>query len=205
LPLFFTYFKEMNSEARFDTPLPEITPEKMERRKKYFMDLLEEYRVICKEQLAQDVVYISPINEIAETINNEYWDFVIFLKDGQFIVDKKPDNVTRINVYKIISATEFSILRSQPIGGDDSRVSNAHLAFYIAVQIYNYWFNKSFQSISFQTGELNSIWRKFFDDRIIWLSTFDTSSSFPFFLNSQVWMLIDLLIKDAAAYENADA
>ncbi len=143
----------------------------------------------------EEISYNESLDEICNEINSFYWSFIALIKEEKYVLRKQGDDTpTNANVYKIISATEFSIIRVQPI--KEGRIANAKLAFFVSFYIYRWWFQDEILSDSFMKDDkISKIWEKFSEDRLIWLMNFDETNRFPFFLNSQVWMLIDMLTR----------
>lgn len=185
-------------DDQYEISLQEITGEKIRERLDTLILILHRFRETFGKINQQEILFENSVEEVASRINNDYWDFVIFLKEEKYIVDKTDNKTPRINIYKIISATEFSIIKNQPVTGERRRLLNACCAFYVATFFYNKWFEKDLATISFKNNDLYRVWDKFYEDRIAWLSSLELNTSFPFFLNSQVWMLIDVITKDAA-------
>ena len=139
--------------------------------------------------------YKKDVDVMVTEINKYYWDFISFIKEEKYVTKKGAEESPKLNIYKIISATELSIIKFQPI--DSGRVLNAELASFVSLYYYRLWQKKDLNSISFNKDGLQEVWDKFIIDRRTWLSSVNTSTEFPFFLNSQVWMLIDMLTQSS--------
>lgn len=166
------------------------------------LKFLKECLEVFQSQMVADgeqVTYNESLDEICNEINSYYWNFIAMIKEEKYLISKEGDEVpTNANIYKIISATEFSIIRLQPIRED--RILNAKLAYFVSSCFYRWWFQDNLLTdIFYEDEEIGKIWEKFTEDRLIWLMNFDENHRFPFFLNSQVWMLIDILTRGKAA------
>lgn len=164
--------------------------ERLNLLKHLFLKFKEAYK-----EDENDFEYVQDIDTIVEEINKYYWDFIIFIKEEKYVTKKDASQETRLNIYKIISATEHAIIKFQPI--KQNRILNAELASWVSIYLYRIWFEKDLNTVSFGTPELQEIWEKFIEDRRIWLANFNTSTEFPFFLNSQLWMLIDMVTRNS--------
>jgi len=173
--------------------------EKSEKRFHLLKRIFEEFKSLDSDS---PIIFRGDIDTLAREINNYYWDFIQFIKDSKYVVKGKKetaesisDDGTLLNIFKIISATELAIVRHQPVKGGQKL--NAELASFVSFYFFRTWFKKDLNSISFSSNQdLNEIWNKFMRDRITWLTNMDALSNFPFFLNSQVWMLIYMLTRD---------
>ena len=151
-----------------------------------------------QQQMLEEDVNISfyeSLDDVCNEINTYYWRFIALIKTDKYLMGKEGDDTpTNANIYKIISATEFSIMRIQPIV--EGRELNAKLTFFVSFCFYRWWFRDEILNDNFLGDDiLGKIWEKFTEDRITWLMNFDETNSFPFFLNSQVWMLVDMLTR----------
>jgi hypothetical protein len=137
------------------------------------------------------IAFDGSLKEMCDAINSYHWSFIAMIKEEKSFVSGGGDSVpTRANIFKIISATEFSIIRIQPILGD--RQINAKFAFFVSRCLYSFYLNQEYPSIKNFNAYGEKIWEKFTEDRVSWLTNID-ETNFPFFLNSQVWMLIGIL------------
>ena len=144
------------------------------------------------------VSFHEELDSICDEINSYYWQFIALIKDEKYLMSKADGTTpTNVNIYKIISATEFSIIRIQPI--IEGRELNAKLAFFVSSCFYRWWFRNEILNENFvENDAIGKIWEKFTEDRLTWLMNIDETNRFPFFLNSQVWMLIDMLTRGKA-------
>ncbi len=169
--------------------------EKGEERILFLKTVFLAFQEKHKQEKNIDIEFYATIDAVVAEVNTYYWEFITFIKDDKYVVNKdNRDETPKLNIYKIISATELSIIKLQPIRG--TREINAALAFATAMSFYRTWFQRDLKNTSLADSKLGDIWVKFLEDRQIWLTNVDTSYGFPFFLNSQVWMLIDLLTRN---------
>ncbi len=164
----------------------------------FLRDCLE----IFQQQMTAEgisVSYHESLDEICQEINSYYWLFITLIKEEKYLLGNEGDEApTNANIYKIISATEFSIIRLQPV--IEGRELNAKLAFFVSFYFYRWFFRDEILNNNFVGDDVvGKIWEKFTEDRLTWLMNIDESNRFPFFLNSQVWMLIDMLTRGTNA------
>lgn len=174
---------------------PSLENEKSVERIAFLKTIFETFQQKYRKEMDVEIEFYEAIDVVVEEVNQYYWEFVAFIKEEKYVVNKENESESpKLNIYKIISATELSIIKIQPIRG--SRRINAALAFTTAMSFYRIWFQKDLKDASLAETKLGDIWSKFLEDHQIWLTNLDTSYSFPYFLNSQVWMLVDLLTRN---------
>jgi hypothetical protein len=150
----------------------------------------------------------EPIANAEELLNLFYWRLVtVYLRP---ILDN-PDN--NINYYKIISASELTIMAVRPFkfkkrakSGLAARL-NAEFAWFVATSIIRNWkvdeqtiiTDKSFAVIvSYKEkagpGSYNISFRK---EHILWLQHINPAAPLPVLLNSQLWRMVLIAAKAA--------
>jgi hypothetical protein len=177
---------------------------KQEERLQFLIDCLHTFQHRMRQDEGIEISFDEDLESVCTEINSYYWHFISMIKEEKNLMNKNgEDSPTNANIYKIISATEYSIIRLQPIQGNQSRELNARLAFFVSVYFYYHWFSDEVIEESNLLGnpKLKEIWEKFTEDRLTWLMNFDETNSFPFFLNSQVWMLFDIIIRGNKAIQ----
>ncbi|MEA5458263.1 hypothetical protein VB796_04405 [Arcicella sp. LKC2W] len=171
---------------------------KQEERLQFLKDCLNIFQLRMQKDEGIDILFDEDLGGVCTEINSYYWHFISMIKDEKNLMNKNgEDSPTNANIYKIISATEYSIIRLQPIQGSQSREFNARLAFFVSFYFYRHWFADEISEKTdfLENPNLREIWEKFTQDRLTWLMNFDETNSFPFFLNSQVWMLFDIITR----------
>lgn len=170
---------------------------KQDERLSFLIDCFRSFKEFMQSNDGIEITFSEGLDISCSEVNSYYWSFISLIKEEKYLISKNgDDNPTNANIYKIISATEYSIIRLQPIQGEKSRELNAQLAFFVSVSLYNFWFTSDFSNNDFlKNHHIKEIWTKFTEDRLTWLMNFDETNSFPFFLNSQVWMLIDIITR----------
>lgn len=177
---------------------------KQEERLQFLIDCLKAFQRRMKEDESIEISFDEDLKGVCTEINSYYWHFISMIKEEKNLMNKNgEDSPTNANIYKIISATEYSIIRLQPIQGDKGRELNARLAFSVSLYFYYHWFSDEvLERLDFlENSNLKKIWEKFTEDRLTWLMNFDETNSFPFFLNSQVWMLFDIITRGNKAIQ----
>jgi hypothetical protein len=105
-----------------------------------------------------------------------------------------------IQNYKIISFTELTVMRVQPVDvvdGDELQIAwyNAKLATHIAIAFLLEWNNIDsgrFKELIEKDGQLSI----FINEHTTWLADLDNRFYFPGFSNSQIWRLFHYLVQD---------
>jgi hypothetical protein len=167
--------------------------DKEEIRLELLKNSFTEFQIRYSEQ-NNKFEFRESVEKIVLQINEYYWEFIAFIKEEKYVRKKgSEEEYPKLNRYKIISATELAIIKFQPIASNPEL--NAELAIFTVMYFYRSWFKEDLVGIKFNDGRLEKIWSKFLEDRLVWLTVLNTDTQFPFFLNSQIWMLVDLLTR----------
>lgn len=150
---------------------------------------------------------ITFIDNGAEILNDIYWtlveNYVRPLVNGKMI-DATPTNIF-IGRFKIISATELTIVYVQPIQHADEQTErrlNASFAYWVGLNILK-TFNVEIKESTFgfidnykekiegvQADEIQTIQ----EDHVTWLELLDPQLSAPIISNAQTWRLLNLAL-----------
>jgi hypothetical protein len=157
-----------------------------------------------KDVLTEDKISYLEIDEAASIINRKYWNIRSNII-APVLKDISSSNEVKIDLYKILSATEYATLLSNCIVYDDndekksllaSRLLNGYLGFYIGVfLLYNWdnlskYFPKAFDEIALNHKEKRGVADKIMnvmDEHVAIISYSSTSTNLPIFINSTWW------------------
>ncbi len=162
----------------------------------------------------------SVINDADTILNETYW-FIAETFVRPRIQDLSIDDEQRnINRFKIISATEFSVISVLPFieksstesdessdffdENEEVRTINAKFAWFIAISIMNSWHidnSKQSNQNHYSKDNIKTIANykdinnekglTIQEEHINWLTYFNRSGSFPIFSNSQFWRMFE--------------
>ena len=164
-----------------------------------FVFWLTEFKNLCKKN---SYIHGEPqlrdnfnLDDIAKQLNTTYW--FRFHKTFKEYVKDENGNPTKIKHHKIISATELCIMDMLPFShtNETTRLEiNADFAMFVGNLILFSWNELDTKKVEKAIEDLEII--KFLKDHRTWLINLSVDFEYPVFLNSQVWHLYLLLIKD---------
>lgn len=145
----------------------------------------------------------SYIPNAAWLLNSLYWQIAEQYIRPLLSPAHKNEEEHRIHQYKIISASEITVMMTEPIKMNDpelERKYNAFLAWFVATQILENWDTGSLIKITSEhinkvSGFKEHITKKklypetFRHEHINWLINLNPSSDKTFFVNAQCWRL----------------
>lgn len=147
------------------------------------------------------------IDNAADILNDIYWtlleNYVRPLVNSSITTDD--DNDVFIGRYKIISATELSIVHVQPIKHDNveaERKLNASFAYWVGLHVlraFNPTINeKTYGFVDNYKEEIEGIdpreIQTIQEDHVTWLELLDPQISTPIISNAQTWRLLNLAL-----------
>lgn len=177
-------------------PLPKNEPQ--QRR----LELWEMWLVNFRKEQGRKIKYIP---NAAWLLNDLYWRLVEQYLRPVLENDPKIYEKHRIHQYKIISASEITVMMVEPIEVDKikSKQYNAALAWFIATSIIESWDTgdstpitvESINLISRHLEHIDKVSRypeSFAAEHMKWLSQLNVAVEKPLLLNAQCWRLFYL-------------
>ena len=189
---------------------PPLLQKKKQKRLKEWNDWVKTFKKLNKANPAPEY---SEIPHAAELLNDYYWRLALsFLKP--LIDDSSDDEEHFLHYYKIISASELTVMAVLPFSFVDKknntpeslREINAEFAWFIAISIMVNWkigskhvveysnlekviLYKELIDIDKKKGEVYYPWN-FRDEHIAWLKSINVAVSLPILSNSQTWRMV---------------
>lgn len=143
-----------------------------------------------ESKIGNEVSYVDDAGELITALYYRYADDAV----RPVLENEK----ARIQVYKIVSNTELSVMRIMPIineNPDESLRINAKLAFFLAISLLMEWLELNGDKCAEILKKDNEL-RAFVDEHIKWLVLLEPQFYNPIFSNSQVWRLFHYLLRD---------
>lgn len=174
----------------------------MDKRTKRLSEFEEWIRIFIAYHQQENSVTLNFIDNAATILNAMYWRYVEYYIRP--IISSKADTESpesRISRFKIISATELSIIDVQPIifkEGEElkARRMNAEFAYFVALQILLVF---SETTVSDETIDYVSSYKEnipgidtseilpIMEEHLQWLTHLDPGINLPIISNSQTW------------------
>jgi hypothetical protein len=186
---------------------------KRAKRLEAFVAWIGDFKTLS-QNIGIDLIFID---NAAEILNDVYWTMVDnYVRPLVTDTNKQNNYDLFIGRYKIISATELTIVHVQPIKDDEEQIErkrNAAFAYWVALHLLKA-FNQDIKPETFgfvdnykeeikgvDPSEMQTIQ----EDHVTWLELLDPQVSTPIISNAQTWRLLNLSLLALEGKINYDA